>query len=82
MNAACNTGVVLSCTYRKHGKIIQEGRASKDSHITTSHQHSVLQNINLLATGQGLGASTPCAVVQPKMHSELYTCQNTILLLQ
>ena len=51
-----------------------------DSHITTSRQHSGLQNINLLATGQGLGACTPCAVVQPKMHSELHTYQNTIII--
>ena len=62
-------------------KLIQEGGGSKDSHITTSHQHSVLQNITLFATGQGIGACTPCAVVQPKMHSELHTYQNTILLL-
>ena len=59
----------------------RRGRASKDSHITTSRQHKVLQNINLLTSGHGIGACTPCAVVQPKMHSELHTYQNTIILL-
>ena len=42
LNAARNTGVMPYCTYRKHGKVIQElegGRASKDSYITTGHQH-------------------------------------------
>ena len=42
MNAARNTGVMPYCTYRKHGKVIQElegGRASKDSYITTGHHH-------------------------------------------